>query len=848
MAGAGKTTLVAAWLQRTGRPATWLSLDRDDNDPLCFAMYLIAALQRVDSAIGQAAQSILEAQHLPPAEALMAPLINDIAETAAPFILALDDFHVIRTPAIHAMIGFLLEHQPPQLHLVLLTREDPPLPLPRLRVRDQLTELRADDLRFTADEIARFLQQTNGLALGADLIAALEARTEGWIAGVQLAALALQQRSDVGEYIRAFSGSQRYVIDYLATDVLQRLPNNLRTFLRQTAILNRLTAPLCDAVTGRTDGAASIQQLEHANLFVTPLDGRREWYRYHHLFAEFLRSAVGTDEQPMLHRRAAQWYHANGFVEDAVGHALASNDEELAARLIGEIASQAIQKGQLTTLLGWLAAMPDACVRANSDLAIAKGWGLWLTGQADAAESYARSAEVCLTPDAPPVRRGRLLGLRIFLEDPDASGLRRLWEALELLGDADPLFRSLILLRLAYTQLMYDNATEAICILRALVDLEQQSDGQLALAIALGRLALALHIHGQRREALAVCQSAIDRFVDARGQPLPIAAGAYIVAGRLAYAADDLPRAAQQLTTGLDLAQRLGLATAIVEGKEALARLQLALGQPIAGLTTLAEARALATRMQVRAFVDYLAAVEAEYQMKSGNRAAAERWAEPFRQAWATQDPAGGKQALLYGPYVQLLLAQHCPREALALLAGVERWERTNERYSRLVPIYILQALAHHDLGDMRQALACLEQAVGLAAPEEERRAFLDAGPHVMDMLPGVRYAAPIFVDDLLAAFRREDNQAAPARSSAHAAPVEAVRAEDTQLLEPLSQREDEILQLIAVGMSNQAVANALVIAPGTVKKHLDNIYGKLGAHNRTEAVARARRLELLPE
>jgi LuxR family maltose regulon positive regulatory protein len=375
-------------------------------------------------------------------------------------MLVLDDFYMAQTPAIHAMIAFLLDHQPPHLHLILLTREDPLLPLPRLWAHGRLTELRAADLCFTAAESARFLQQTHGLALDASLVSALEARTEGWIAGVQLATLALQECADAATYIHAFSGSQRYVVDYLAEDVFQWLPTDLRAFLRQTATLNRLSAPLCDAVTERADSAACLQQLEQANLFVIPLDEHRTWYRYHHLFAEFLRSAVGTDEQATLHRRAAQWHQAHGFLEEAVDHALASNDQELAADLITQAAGKAMQKGELTILLGWLAALPDARVRTSGDLATYKGWALWLTGQADAAETYAQAAESCLAADASPLYRGRLLGLRAFLADTDAGSLRLFREALDLLGEADPLFRSLILLRLAYTQLMYHSSKQ----------------------------------------------------------------------------------------------------------------------------------------------------------------------------------------------------------------------------------------------------------------------------------------------------------------------------------------------------------------------------------------------------
>ena len=846
MAGSGKTTLASAWLQRIDRPVGWLALDRDDNDPVRFATQLIDVLQRIDSGIGQAARSILEAQHPPAPEVLTAVLINDIAATSTTFVLALDDFHVIQAPAVYSMIAFLLDHQPLQLHVVLLTREDPPLPLPRLRARGQMTELRTEDLRFTSAEIARFLGQIHGLTLDAELLAVLEARTEGWIAGVQLAALALQERDDPAEYIQAFSGSHRYVIDYLAEDVLQRLPDDLRAFLRQTAILDRLTAPLCDAVTGRTDSADCLARLQQANLFIIPLDERREWYRYHPLFAEFLCSALRTEEHPALHRRAAQWYRAHGFLEEAVGQALASNDRELAADLIAQAAGRAIQQGQLTTLLGWLSALPDAQVRTNADLATYKGWILWLIGQADAAASYAQSAEACLELDAPPATRGRLHGLRASLADPDAGSLRLFQEALTILGDTDPLFRNLVLLHVAYTQLVYYDAAEMIHIFHALAELGESGGGQLVAAVALSRLAMALHIHGKRRQALGICQQAIERFVDGHGRPLPVAALVYIMAGRLAYAANDLARAAQQLETGLNLARRLGLAMAIAEGQEALARLQFARGQPTAALATIADARAFAAQMLVRGFADHLAAIETEFQLRLGDRAAAERWAETVGQVWAAPSPATSALPLTYGSYSRWLLAQRRPQEALVVLASVERWARAGERYGHLVHIHILQALAYRELCDIRQALACLSAAVDMAAPEDERRVFLDQGRAVMELLPGARSAAPVFVDGLLAAFQGESNPVEAAQPLTQVVQPATAPAEPVSLLEPLSQREGEILRLVETGLPNEAVAQMLVIASGTVKKHLDNIYGKLGVHNRTEAVARARQLDLL--
>jgi LuxR family maltose regulon positive regulatory protein len=363
-AGFGKTTLLSEWIHRSERPTAWLSLDEGDNDPARFLAYVVAALQTVEEDIGKAMLSALQSPQPSLMEVLLAGLINEIAEIPDPFALVLDDYHLIKAEPIHNGLAFLLDHLPPRMHLVLVTREDPPLPLPRLRVRGQVTEIRADDLRFTADEAAAFLDRALGLALDPGIVAALEARTEGWIAGLQLAALSMRDRSDAADFVAAFSGSHRHVIDYLADEVLARQPEEVRGFLCQTAILDRLTAPLCDAVTGREDSQALLRQLEQANLFLVPLDDRREWYRYHVLFADFLRTELDAESQAALHLKAARWFAAHDLWPEAVGHALASGDVDEAAQAIALAAKGALRAGSFMTLLGWLDALPDEVVRS----------------------------------------------------------------------------------------------------------------------------------------------------------------------------------------------------------------------------------------------------------------------------------------------------------------------------------------------------------------------------------------------------------------------------------------------------------------------------------------------------
>ena len=398
-AGFGKSTVLAEWVARTPaseRPAAWVSLDQSDNDPALFWAYFIAALQTVQSAVGKSALSLLHSPQPPPIESVLTILINEINAIQDDFALILDDYHVIDAELVHVAVTFLVDHLPPQMHLVIASRSDPPLPLARLRGRGELTELRAADLRFTPDEAAAFLNDVMGLSLSAGDVAALEARTEGWIAGLQLAALSMRGREDVPGFIRAFAGDDRYIADYLVEEVLQRQPERVRSFLLQTSVLDRLSGPLCDAVTAQEDGKGTLESLERGNLFVVPLDDKRQWYRYHHLFADVLQ-AHSIEEQPdrvpTLHRRASEWYEQNGLPADAVRHALAGEDFERAAGLVELAALAMLGSSQEPTLLEWLKALPDELVRARPVLSVYYAFVSFVGEGFEAAEARLRDAE-----------------------------------------------------------------------------------------------------------------------------------------------------------------------------------------------------------------------------------------------------------------------------------------------------------------------------------------------------------------------------------------------------------------------------------------------------------------------
>jgi LuxR family maltose regulon positive regulatory protein len=833
-AGFGKTTLVTDWLCSKGkdissRSTAWLSLDEVDNDPTRFFTYLIATLRQLDGEVGQAAQSLLGAPQLPPVESLMTLLVGDVVAIPA-FVLVLDDYHLIHTSLIHDAVEFLLTYQPPQMHLCLVTRGDPPLPLPRLRVRGQMTEIRADDLRFTGEEAATFLDQALGLMLDAEKVAALEARTEGWIAGLQLAALSMQGKKDLAGFIAAFSGSNRHVIDYLADEVLAQQSGEVRDFLRRTSVLDRLTASLCDAVTDRDDGDEVLRQLEQANLFLVPLDDRREWYRYHRLFADFLRTELEPEQSAALHLKAAHWFETHDLLPEAVNHVLAhataTGDTDEAARIIALAGARALSDGALVTLLGWLDALPDEVVRASGWLASFKAWSLFMTGQPEAGLSYVQSTEARLGPDASPVDRGRVLSLRCAVADAEDI-LRMAPEALNLIGDADPLSRTGTLFMLGDAQDAMGDVAGAIETFREAHNLGQQHGYQIMAAVALAHLAISINVQGRRREAFALCQRGASQYADTRGNPLPVAGLIYVVLGELAYAANDLEQAQQYLQKGVELGQQSATTLVILYSLEALAQVQHAMGRAREALATIQKAQELASQAGELEWRNAGAAIEAALHLRQGDIQTAERWAE--KANLPLTEPLDQTRKYEYTNYVRVLLALDRAREAQTLLARLERAAREDGRRRHLLTIHIQQALAEQIVGNKAKALKYLGQALRLAAPEGYVRAFLDEEPALAQLLSHVRHVAPEFVDKLLVAFGLS-----PPYSHTPA------------LVEPLSERELEVLRLLATDLSAPEIADELIVAVSTVRSHIKHIYGKLDAHSRYEAVERARALGLL--
>ncbi|MBN1428934.1 MAG: hypothetical protein JXB07_11160 [Anaerolineae bacterium] len=836
--GFGKTTLIGEWIDSSRQPVAWLSMDEADNDPARFTNYLVAAFRQIDETIGQATQLALQSPSTPSIQGLVTPLINDIIAAGKTLILVLDDYHLISSLPVQQMVTFLLEHQPPSMHIVISTREDPPLPLVRLRARGQATEIRERDLRFTAEEAATFLNCTMGLSLSGEAVQALETRTEGWIAGLQLAALALQQSPDDAEsFVATFTGSDRYIMDYLVTEVLEQQPEGTRDFLHQTAILDTLTADLCDAITGRRDSRQILDRLEGANLFLFPLDHRREWYRYHHLFAEFLRMPLGREEQQTLHQKAMVWYEEHNLTEPAIRHALAyaglSGDLGPAERLIRLAAEATLLSGNLATLHGWLDALPDAHVRACGELSTGKGWMLAFTGDTALADEYAGAAEAAFRHvDTLPVNRGKLLLLRAFI----ASLSRRDYEdaiasatgALEALGEGHLHWQVIAYWIMAESLERTRNIAEAIKAFGKARQVVLALGNHVFTSIVEGSLALSLNTHGLRREAVQVCEEALERHTDDLGRHAPMACLIFMRLGMLAYETNQVDLSRQYYERALDLSEKLALGTNLSYIYGMLAPTLYAQGEASAAIDALQQAYPIISQTGYLE-IDWFLGIEADIRLKQGEMAFAQRWAEAA--GLSPDDEPQYMRIEQHLVYARLLIAEDRPADARRWLATLEQFTQERGLFRWLLSTYILQALVSERTGDRAAARDYLSQAIQLAAPEGYFRAFLDEDRQVISLLPEVRHVAPDFVGRLIDfACRSSDGQGKP-----------------VQLLdEPLSERELEVLALIASGLSNGDIARKLFITVGTVKRHINNIYGKLQVASRTQAMVKARELRLI--
>ena len=860
-AGSGKTALLADWARSGQRPAAWLSLDAGDNDPARFWRHAVAALDRVRPGIGERVGPLLG----PPApvsfEGLVTALINELSAQPSDgeVPLVLDDYHLIGSQPVHASLEFLLEHLPPGLHPVLASRADPPLPLARLRARGQLAELRADELRFTADEAAAMLREAAVTDLPDAAVAALADRTEGWAAGLQLAALSLRGQPDVVGFVAAFTGSNRYVLDFLAEEVLERQSEEVRAFLMETSVLERLCGPLCDAVTGRPGSQAQLEQAERAGLFLMPLDEARGWWRYHHLFADLLRARLQQGQPGRaaeLHRNAAAWHEEHGLADDAIGHAVAAGEMLWAARLIERYTDELLCRSERVTVQRWLAALPTRLADSRPRLLLAQERLALLSGRVtaaadllDAAErAQASAGEGAGEPYEPSTGRNASLLANV----PATIALDRAYLA-ELRGDAEQAATdaSRALAEAGEDEWMLaSHARGYLSIAEWMGGRLWQAEQLLSSTVAQWRAVGESAVAAWGYHHLAQIQRARGRLDVAAGtyqQAIGLTPGAgvgYVGLAEVAYQRDELGTALCQVTEGIPLAENYPYTQPLANGLATLAMIRQATGDPAGALEAIAEAEQAAPGPA--GLLNPVPAQRARLLLAQGNLAGAASWSQEC--GLGPGDAPDYPREAGYLVLARVLVAQGRPGQALALLDRLHAAAVTQDRAGSIIEAGALRALALAATGQEAAAVAALAGALTLACPQGYIRVFADEGPPMAALLTRLiaaqRAAQPAAgvplgcLARLQRAFDPGDAAPDPGRDTATAAPG---------IVEPLTSRELEVLGLLAAGRSNQAIAGQLVVTLDTVKKHVSHLLDKLGATNRTEAVARARELGLIP-
>jgi len=864
-AGFGKTTLVSEWIADGRQPAAWLSLEEGDSDPVRFFTYFVAALQTVAPNVGEEMLSTLQAsQSQPPIEPILTTLLNEMMSVPDRITLVLDDYHSIDSRAVDTALAFFIEHLPPRTHLVITTREDPALPIARLRARGQLTELRAADLRFTPSEAAEFLNQMMSLGLSAEDVTALETRTEGWIAGLQLAALSIKGHQDVTGFIQAFAGDNRYIVDYLVEEVLQSQPGPIRSFLLQTSILDRLDGTLCDAVTSQPGSSAKLESLQKGNFFLIPLDDRRHWFRYHHLFADVLRMhllAEQPDQVSILHRRASEWYEQNGLTADAIHHALRAGDFDRAADLIEWAIPEMGRSRQESTLLGWLKALPDEVLQVRPVLSVHYVGALLQNGQLDGVEERLRDAERWLAMSADLRERP------IYVDEKE---FRRLPGLVAMYHAGIALVRGAVTDTIKYAKRVLELARENDSFLRGAAsallglafwtsgDLETarqtytdgmahlQRIGFLSDAIG-GRVYLAdIRItQGRLHEAMRIYEQGLQL---AREHGTPMMRGTadmYVGLSELARERNNPSAAMQHLLKSKAQGEHTGFPQYPYRWRVAMARLQEVQGNPDGALDLLDEAESLYLS-DFSPNVRPIPALKARVWVRQGRLEKALDWARE-RKSSMEESPSYLREFEQI-TFARVLLEQYKSNgsetlinEAIDLLKRLLKAAEEGGRMGSAIEILILQALAHQMQETRPAALPSLERALKLAEPEGYMRMFVDEGPAMATLLrkAATNRITPDYAAKLLLALEAEQKEVEeePPRSASPASP---------SLIEPLSQRELDILRLFKTELSGPEIAQELVIALSTVRTHTKSIYSKLNVNNRRAAVKRAMELGLI--
>jgi LuxR family maltose regulon positive regulatory protein len=872
-AGFGKTTLVCEWVaslrldtvkesQITNRIA-WLSLDEDDNDPTRFLAYFISALKQVqgiETTLGDAALNMLRSPQPPPTKVVLTSLINEVSDVQERIVFVLDDYHSIEyASSIDDAISFLLEHLPLQLHLVIATREDPNLQISRLRGRDQLTEVRAADLRFTSAEAAEFLNQVMGLDLSANDISTLETRTEGWIAGLQLAALSMQGHKDATSFIKSFTGSHRLVLDYLIEEVLEQQPESVQAFLLETSILNRLTGSLCDALTGQENSQETLEMLDRANLFIIPLDEQRHWYRYYHLFADLLRQRLHHTQPgqlPTLHQRASEWYEQNGFFDEAIEHTLRGDDFKKAAQLIEE---QVDAISEHPKILRWLDELPVEVISSKPQLCIFRARHLFSNGQLEKAEQALQVAEHALDTKfigqtgsksieqdqqsnaARNVIIGMTAVIRAFLaiykghiqETIDQSR-----KALDHLPEQNVTWRSAAALPFG-DAIMFKGDIEASYDTRMeTLEMSKKSGHPFLILVSNGRLAWTLRHQGKLKQVIELCEQQLQYANQFGLSNMSVSGWIMTLWGEALAEINEMAGAIQKANNGVELiGSGSGDLAVFGWGNLNLVRILFSNGDMVGAKEVIQRLENIIQDTH-RLILNQIFAWKARIWLEENELEAASKWVEEFYLK------ANEKLNLLSEieciVLTRTLIDQGSLDEATKLLQQLLNAAEVGKHTSRIIKILILQAMVFQAGDDTTQALVTLERALTLAKQEDFVRIFVDEGPPMARLLHDAlsRGISPDYVRQLLGAFPLDESEQATSTKS---------KVDQSELIEPLSEREIEVLQLVAEGLTSREIAARLYLSPNTVKVHTRNINSKLGVNSRVKAVVKARTLGILP-
>jgi LuxR family maltose regulon positive regulatory protein len=848
-AGFGKTTLVSEWITQCDSPVAWLSLDEGDSDLTRFISYLIAALQTIKAGVGESLLAMFQSPQLPQSETILTVLLNDISAITQHCVLVLDDYHAIDSKLIDEALTFFVERLPPQMYLVIATREDPRLPLARLRARGQLTELRAADLRFTPAEAADFLNRVMGLNLSAEDISALESRTEGWIAGLQLAAVSMQGLPDAASFIRSFTGSHRFVLDYLIEEVLGRQPENILAFLLRTSILDRMCGPLCDAVLDAPSGFGqeTLQYLERANIFIVPLDQERRWYRYHHLFGDLLRQRLGQPKElAEYHLRASTWYEANQDLGEAFRHALAADDFEQAATL-AESAWQRMERNfQTLAWLGWVKHLPDSLICSRPWLCVQIGWAYSDVGEVEPSETYLQHAERALAGVSDQKEFRSIAGNIALIRAGNAQiegdlqkTIKYAELSIQIIPENEPLIRSQAAITLGFTQWVVGNVEASLQAMHTWMDDMQKLGNQMyaiASAFVVGDMQLTLGNLGAAEKAL---WRAIQQATALGQEAVVVTAHHHLGLAMLAHERGDDTALAERWQTVVELGQHTTLIDWPYRLGLAQAQLKESAGQWDDALKSLDEAK----RGYVKNPIPMLQPVEARkarIHLKKGRLDKARAWAR--ERGLSVTDEASYLVEYEHLTLARTRLVERSFDGVDQLLKRLLALAETQKRTGSVIEILLTQALLHQAQGDQPRALATLERALTLTEPEGYIRIFVDEGEPMRVLISEfcstiAPYAHPWlgYIDRILASFPQ------PVEDELQSKIVNP----KSKMAEPLSEREIEVLRMLRSELSGPEIAQRLIVSLNTFRTHTKNIFNKLGVNNRRAAIRRAEELDL---